>query len=93
MVACIYALLTLIAAIITIIIWKLGKCPSNHVPFDLPSDPDMLKPKLIMLVILAGYIMCFLYALGIFNLDKEKRCPTITVPYHEPGQPKYFRAH
>ncbi len=92
MVACIYALLTLIAAAITIIIWKSGKCPSNHVPFDLPSDPEMITPKLVMLIVLIGYILCLLYTLGVFN-NKDKHYSTITVPYYEPGQPKYFRAH
>lgn len=74
-----YAFMMLVAAVLTISVWMTGSMSSKHVPVKLPADPERIKPRLLMLLILAGYIVAFLLSSGVFTGSKKPQSP-VTVP-------------
>lgn len=74
-----YAFLMLVAAALTVSVWMSGRTSSKHLPIKLPADPERLKPRLLMLLILVGYILAFLISAGVFAGGKKPQ-PPITVP-------------
>ncbi len=89
MFVCFYGLLALIAASLTVSVWRRGQLPSKHIPCSLIYDVEVIHTRLVMLLILAGFVFIFLMSTGMF--DKPKHHTIVTVPYHEPGQTRYYQ--